>query len=182
MPDLQNHDLVIMTFQETKERQKFLTNLKQFMASNSFQEFKSIYMWEMVLIGFVHNEKMHFNGTIKTAQRACGMGKMLGNKGGLQMYFNYRDKHYNFIGCHLVHGQDNRIKRDEMIEELIRSFRIDRSELDPDMIADYNFILGDLNYRFESTYEEMVLTDKIKMAPKLIDQLDQLSLSMKGCQ
>ena len=93
------------------------------------------------------------------------MGKVVGNKGGLQMYFKYNDKYYNFIGCHLVHGQDNRIKRDEMIEELIKVFRIDRTELDPDMIADYNFIMGDLNYRFESTFEEMVTTEKLKMAP-----------------
>jgi hypothetical protein len=52
-----------------------------------------------------------------------------------------------------------------MIEELIKVFRIDRTELDPDMIADYNFIMGDLNYRFESTFEEMVETGKLKMAP-----------------
>lgn len=129
-------------------------------------------MWEMVLIGFAQstNGKMSpFNGKITAAQRACGVGKVVGNKGGLQMYFRYNDKYYNFIGCHLLHGQDNRIKRDEMIEELIKVFRIDRTELDPDMIADYNFIMGDLNYRFESTFEEMVTTEKLKMAPQLID-------------
>lgn len=100
------------------------------------------------------------------------MGKVVGNKGGVQMYFRYNDKYYNFIGCHLIHGQDNRLKRDEMIEELIKAFRIERSELDPDIIADYNFIMGDLNYRFDSTFEEMVTTEKLKMAPQLIDQLD----------
>ena len=67
-----------------------------------------------------------------------------------------------------------------MIEELIKVFRIDRTELDPDMIADYNFIMGDLNYRFESTFEEMVETEKLKMAPQLIDQLDQLTISKRG--
>jgi hypothetical protein len=139
------------------------------MIKNGFMELKSIYMWEMLLIGFAKNtnENMKlFNGKITTAQRACGVGKVVGNKGGLQMYFRYNDKYYNFIGCHLVHGQDNRIKRDEMIEELIKNFRIDRTELDPDMIADYNFIMGDLNYRFESSFEEMVNnSEKLKMAP-----------------
>jgi hypothetical protein len=38
--------------------------------------------------------------------------------------------------------------------------------MDPDIICDYNFIMGDLNYRFDTTYEEMCETgDKIKIAP-----------------
>ena len=53
-----------------------------------------------------------------------------------------------------------------MMEELIRSFKIERNEMDPDLYADYAFILGDLNYRMKTTYTEMVLeTEKLKMAP-----------------
>jgi hypothetical protein len=138
-------------------------------------------MWEMLLIGFAqNNSKMNFNGKITTAQRACGVGKVVGNKGGLQMYFRYNDRYYNFIGCHLVHGQDNRMKRDDMMEELMKVFRIDRPELDPDIIADYNFIMGDLNYRFDSTYEHMTQNDKVKIAPQLISELDQLTKSRTG--
>ena len=89
------------------------------------------------------------------------------------MHFNYNDKYFNFIGTHLVHGQDNRIKRDEMAEEIIKSLKCERQEMDPDMICDYNFFMGDLNYRMDNTtFEEMINTDKIKMAPALIDQMD----------
>jgi hypothetical protein len=51
-------------------------------------------------------------------------------------------------------------------------------------MCDYNFIMGDLNYRFESTFEDMIDNDKIKIAPQLIDQYDQLTNSMlrKGSQ
>jgi hypothetical protein len=52
-----------------------------------------------------------------------------------------------------------------MMEEIISIFKIERSELDPDTLADYNFIMGDLNYRFETTFEDMISTDKLKMAP-----------------
>ena len=86
MPDLQSHHLVILTFQETKNRDKFLIQLREFMIKNGFMELKSIYMWEMLLIGFAKNtnENMKlFNGKITTAQRACGVGKVVGNKGGL---------------------------------------------------------------------------------------------------
>ena len=58
------------------------------------------------------------------------------------------------------------------MEELIKQLKIERQEMDPDIICDYNFIMGDLNYRFDQTYEEMIDNDKIKIAPQLIDQYD----------
>ena len=36
---------------------------------------------------------------------------------------------------------------------LIDEFKVDRLEMDSDLICDYNFIMGDLNYRFDSTFE-----------------------------
>jgi len=45
--------------------------------------------------------------------------------------------------------------------------------MDPDIVCDYNFFMGDLNYRMDNTtFEEMINTEKIKVAPLLIDQMD----------
>lgn len=52
--------------------------------------------------------------------------------------------------------------------------------MDPDLTCDYNFIMGDLNYRLNSTYEEMIDLDLIKEAPQKINLLDQLSISIRG--
>ncbi len=43
-----------------------------------------------------------------------------------------------------------------MMSDLIRNLKIYREELDPDVLADYAFILGDFNYRMNSTYTELV--------------------------
>ena len=57
-----------------------------------------------------------------------------------------------------------------MAEDIIKALKTERQEMDPDMISDYNFFLGDLNYRMDNTtFEEMINTDKIKVAPALID-------------
>jgi hypothetical protein len=72
------------------------------------------------------------------------------------MHFKLNDKHFNFIAVHLLHGQNNREKRDEMMSTLIEYFKVDRQEMDSDLICDYNFIMGDLNYRIDSTYEAMI--------------------------
>ena len=54
-----------------------------------------------------------------------------------------------------MHGAYNRVARDEMMEEILRGIRAEREEFDPDVFNDYNFIIGDLNYRMETTFEEM---------------------------
>ena len=97
---------------------------------------------------------------------------MIGNKGGIQIYFSMNGLHYNFIGVHLIHGQDRRVERDEMMEELLKSLKVKRQEMDPDIVCDYNFIMGDLNYRFETTYDEMMQNDKILKACEMVDDYD----------
>ena len=75
----------------------------------------------------------------------------------------------------MIHGQDNRLKRDLMMEELIKAqnFKQHNDVLDCDFVADYSFIMGDLNYRMNTTFQEMIEnTDKIKVAMDLLDDLD----------
>ena len=79
-------------------------------------------------------------------------------------------------------GQNNREKRDEMMASLIETFKVDRQEMDSDVVCDYNFIMGDLNYRFNSTYEQMCDQGQIKIANKLMDEMDQLKISQRGEQ
>ena len=59
-----------------------------------------------------------------------------------------------------------------MIEDIIRKLKIERQEMDPDVISDYNFIFGDLNYRFNSTFEDMVNQNQIEIASKLLPEKD----------
>ena len=59
-----------------------------------------------------------------------------------------------------------------MMEEITRSLKTERTEMDADIVYDYSFIMGDLNYRFDSTYEDMMSTQQINIAHELIDQFD----------
>lgn len=132
------------------------------------------------MVAYIKRKKIGLiKGRVITASKACGVGNVVGNKGGIQIHFKLNNRIYNFIGLHLLHGQDNREKRDEMMAEVLKSFRVERPELDPDMMADYCFIMGDMNYRFDTTFEEMMKDDKVKNAPELIPIYDQLAMSMK---
>jgi hypothetical protein len=59
-----------------------------------------------------------------------------------------------------------------MMEEILKSLRSGREEMDSDVHSDFCFIMGDLNYRFDTTFEEMYSSNMIKTANKLLDQLD----------
>lgn len=145
----------------------------------------TVVLWEMVLIAFVKGKKLGLmNSKVATNSKACGTAGIMGNKGGMQIHFKFCNYYFNFIGCHLVHGQDKRVNRDEMMEDIIRKLKIERQEMDPDVISDYSFIMGDLNYRFQSTYEDMVNNNQIDIACTLLPEKDQLTISMnrKGNQ
>lgn len=72
------------------------------------------------------------------------------------------------------------MKRDIMMEDIVRYFRNERPEMDPDVSYDYSFILGDLNYRLDSNFHDLIMTQQINLAHELLDQYDQLSKSRKG--
>lgn len=172
IPNPKHHEVVILCLQEQykSKRQLFIDRLTNYMATNGFTNIGNISMWELQLITFIKNSKKQMiKGKIYTSHKACGVGNIIGNKGAVQMHFNLNDRSYNIFGCHLLHGQNNRVKRDEMMEEIIREMKVERPDLDVDILCDYNFIMGDLNYRFDLTFEEMIDNDKIKIAPQLID-------------
>lgn len=97
------------------------------------------------------------------------MAGVVGNKGGLQQSFRLYDYLFNVINVHLVHGEKRFEKRNEMMSELIKKMRVHRDEIDPDMISDYNFIVGDMNYRMKGTYELLV-----PQIDKLVDMRKEL--------
>ena len=84
---------------------------------------------------------------------AAGVAGFVGNKGGMQISFKLYDYLFNVINVHLVHGEKRFDKRNEMMSELIKKMRLQRDEIDPDVIGDFNFIVGDMNYRMIGTYE-----------------------------
>ena len=54
--------------------------------------------------------------------------------------------------------------------------RNQREEIDPDLMADFSFILGDLNYRMDGTFDEV--TKKLDNILEERKKLDQLHRSM----
>ena len=73
-----------------------------------------ISMWEMWLVCYIRSDLKQEVTKIRSASIAKGVGKMIGNKGGVCQSFMVKNRLFNFIATHLKHGQNKQDKRDEM--------------------------------------------------------------------
>jgi hypothetical protein len=116
--------------------------------------------WEMFLICFVRLDLKPMVANVQSKSIAKGKFNVMGNKGGLCVSFTLGGRLFNFIGGHLIHAPKNFIKRNVMISELIQEFNLHRPQkekvvgLEIDTLAEFAFVVGDLNYRLNSTFTE----------------------------
>ena len=101
---------------------------------------------------------------------------MVGNKGGIMLKFTFYDKVFNFINVHLESGTGQKAQvRNEMMQVILKSISTQKGldKVEPDAVSDFNWILGDMNARFKSTYSEHI--DKVKDSYKYIQRLCDLT-------
>jgi hypothetical protein len=137
-------------------------------------------MWEIFMIIFVKERLATEVQSLKKTQIAKGKFGYVGNKGAVAYSFVFRNKIFNFIACHLQHGQFKAIARHTMMSELVREIKLQNAQtklfkgLESDTYADYSFIFGDLNYRINSTY--MYLSRHMEECKDM--NTEQLSIAM----
>lgn len=75
---------------------------------------------------------------------------------------------------HLASGAKKAISRADMMGAALKGISLSKTidKFEPDAVADFNFIVGDLNSRFKSTYT--VHIDKVDQSCNLIEDLDEL--------
>lgn len=100
-----------------------------------------------------------------------------GWKGGVMIQFTLYDTTFSFVNCHLESGQTKVHQRLAMAHEILRDIGLfaERDQIEPDALSDINFFMGDLNFRFNSTYTEHI--GKVADSPMMFKQLDQLYLA-----
>ena len=130
-------------------------------------------MWEMFIVVFVRKEFIPEVSQISKQTIAKGKFGLIGNKGCVGYSFCLRDRHFNFISCHLKHGAENLHKRNKEAQEIIREFKSPYlpSFVECDSAADFTVFFGDLNYRIEGTYEQIAPNIDDVICNNKIDQL-----------
>jgi hypothetical protein len=185
--DTKHSDLICITGQEVVLHMQALDAIEKYLQKRGYVNVDTSFnaQWQMFLVVF---HKRGLSGLISNVARskiAQGKGKgLLANKGAMACSFALNGKLFNFIGGHLTHNGNGKrfVKRNKQVGELVRDFRLypDRQSkqipgLEIDMLCDFNFIAGDLNYRFNSTFDDYTAR---KFHPlKDFKTLDQLYLA-----
>ena len=113
-----HYQLIAVCVQECKKKFKHerLKELETFFGSRGFLNVDKTFisMWEMWLVCYIRSDLKHEVTKIRNGSIAKGVGKMIGNKGGVAQSFMLKNRMFNFIAVHLKHGQNKSDKRDEM--------------------------------------------------------------------
>lgn len=130
----------------------------------------------MFLVAFIH--KTDFIGlkvkSVQTNYLTLGVMNIIGNKGGLMLQFTLYGKTFSFVNVHLTSGASKSGMRADMMGAALKGISLSKTvdKFEPDAVADFNFIIGDLNARFKSTYTQHI--ENVTHSQNLIEELDEM--------
>ena len=148
-------------------------HLKTLMGYYGFAEVSSIEMCQMFIIAFAKRDLIPYIDSVESSYKPMGFAKLIGNKGGIVISFKFLGYHIMFVNCHLAPKPYKVLERNKMAKTLVKTIKIGDKIADFDVLADYIFWQGDLNYRIDFTFDETIEELK-KNNIKLLLSKDQL--------
>lgn len=137
----------------------------------------NVKLWEISLVVFARKDIAYKVTCREAATVACGVGDVLGNKGGASVFFRYEDTTICFVTCHLAARAERIKERRQDFLKLTKMMRFGDKEIDLLMQCDHVFWFGDLNYRVEKGFHLAVAAAESKRYEELT-QVDQLKKEM----
>ena len=113
-------------------------------------------MWEMFLVVLVRKDDHPFVRGVRNSSIALGVMNVVGNKGGLLLEFSIYDHIISIMNCHLLSGAFKGEKRSDQMGSIMKGINPSKLKFEPDSVSDISVILGDLNYRFKSTFTNYI--------------------------
>jgi inositol polyphosphate 5-phosphatase INPP5B/F len=113
-------------------------------------------MWEMFLVVLVRKDDHPFVRGVRSSSIAMGVMGVVGNKGGLLLEFSIYDHTFSIMNCHLLSGALKGEKRNDQMGSIMKLINPSKFKFEPDAVSDFSLILGDLNYRFKSTFSDYI--------------------------
>lgn len=130
IPNVQDYDLIAFASQECKKSNRLerVGEIEKFMVPKSFVNIdkasQMTWMHEMYLTIFIRRELATDVSKVNQTFLARGFGGFVGNKGGIAYSLKIKNRLFNFIACHLRHGQDKVLERNKMAQELITEMKM----------------------------------------------------------
>lgn len=151
----------------------WMKTLKRILNYYNFQEVAITNMFQMFLIVFIKQDLYPLIDSISSEIKPMGFAKILGNKGGMVISFKLAGFRMVFINCHLAPKPHKVLERNKHAKNLISSLRVGSKTAEFDTQSDYLFWMGDMNYRVDYIYDQ-VLEEISRNNLQLLLSKDQL--------
>jgi hypothetical protein len=104
-------------------------------------------MWQIAIVLFARNDILDEVRDVDTNKEATGVGRVMGNKGGVTVNFKIRHTTLCFVNAHLAAHQDKVEHRNLDVAEITNEMKSGNA----DLVNNWNYVfwMGDLNYRIE---------------------------------
>ncbi len=155
---LQDVDIFTIGVQECgifkiKDWQKHLKNTINYYG---YADVAAIEMCQMFILVFIKKEYLPFIDSVETSYKPMGFAKVIGNKGGIIISFKLMGYHLIFVNCHLAPKPYKVLERNKHAKLLVKSIKVGDKIADFDVLADYIFWQGDLNYRVDYNFDQTI--------------------------
>mmetsp|Transcript_10875 Transcript_10875/g.17420 ORF Transcript_10875/g.17420 Transcript_10875/m.17420 type:complete len:1031 (+) Transcript_10875:195-3287(+) len=159
------YDIYAIGLQECriKDRNKWQTELERHInlnyrgkvTKNTYDLIKHHALREINLFLFVRKNLTHAVTNIEAQHVACGVGNVVGNKGGVAVSINLYDTKLCFVTCHLAARSERLDERRNDFRRICKEMSLGTQSMD--MLSQFHhvFWFGDLNYRTVGEFSDI---------------------------
>eukprot|EP00475_Leptophrys_vorax_P043579 TRINITY_DN8433_c0_g1_i1.p1 TRINITY_DN8433_c0_g1~~TRINITY_DN8433_c0_g1_i1.p1 ORF type:complete len:616 (+),score=135.44 TRINITY_DN8433_c0_g1_i1:71-1849(+) len=147
---------------------QFMLELIDNISDSRYQLVTSQALWGIVIIIFVRIDLVSRVTSVRQAQKATGVGDILGNKGGVAVLFRYDDSTFCFVGSHLAARREHVKERRQDFLKIVESIQI--GNVERDILNQFHHVVwfGDLNFRVEKDFDETCRLVEARDFPSLL--------------
>jgi len=188
-----SYDLYAIAMQECNKREEWVAEFQRHIGGHgrdflnldekeregcaAYESIGSVKLWEISLVLFARRDLAYKITSRESGTVACGVGDVLGNKGGAALSVRYEDTSLVFVTSHLAARAERLKERRENFLKIVTGLRFGNKKLDILHSCDHLFWFGDLNYRVEMGFHDAVACTEKKQYDRLL-ACDQLKREM----
>lgn len=154
-----DHDLYIINLQEcSKKRDVWGSAIRSHCEASgtNLEVLSTVRLWDMVLLILVKEQLARFITHVEADTIACGIGDVLGNKGGIAVSFHFRDTTFCVVNCHFAARAERLQQRQGNFMRIVQSLQLGLRSYD--ILNQFHHVIwsGDLNYRIEADFHKTI--------------------------
>ena len=153
-----NKHLIAVGFQECSSKDKWIENISSFLSSYNFTKVQEASQGMMFIVVYIRKELMRLVAQVDKKEKGMGLLNLFPNKGAMIISFTIMDYLFVFVNCHLPARVYRTVERDNMAKKFVEVIKKDKKALASfDILADYLFWFGDMNYRVDYEYDKTIM-------------------------